>query len=162
MPLEDYLDEDEEVIAKFSQHGIHFYATNKKIIRHRGGSQEEVNMLFYPHIASISVVFHNWIIWILLGAIIFISSFFWGYFLEIFGINDNELFTIITVITIFISISFIAQGIYNYNRCSLTFVVSGFSTTDKMKWNIQRAKLGELKKFVIAVEKEIGKLMEKE
>ena len=158
MPLEDYLDEDEEVMAKFSQHGIHFYATNKKIIRHKGGSQEEVNMLFYPHIASISVVFHNWIIWIITGVIIFILSFFWSDFLKPFGINDSELFTILTIITIIISISFIAQGIYDYNRCSLSFIVSGFSTTDKMKWNIQRAKFDELKKFVIAIEKEIGRL----
>jgi len=115
-------------------------------------------MLFYPHIASISVVFHNWIIWIITGVIIFILSFFWSDFLKPFGINDSELFTILTIITIIISISFIAQGIYDYNRCSLSFIVSGFSTTDKIKWNIQRAKFDELKKFVIAIEKEIGRL----
>ena len=85
MPLKDYLDEDEEVIAKFSQYGIDFYATNKKIIRHKGGSQEKVDMLFYPHIVSLSMIFHNWIGWIIAGVVIFILSFFWGYFLEIFG-----------------------------------------------------------------------------
>ena len=158
--MEDYLDEDEEILAKFSQYNINFYATNKKIIRHKSGSKERVDMLFYPHIASVSIVFHSWIEWIVAGAILFILSFFWDKFLEPSGINDNELFTILAIFTIIFSISLIAQGIYNYNKCSLNFIVSGFSTTDKIKWNIQRAKYNELKKFVIAIKSKIEKEMD--
>ena len=162
MALEDYLQDDEEIIAKIEQGKVGFYATNKKIMRYEKGEAtgRKVDMLFYPHIASISITFHSWIGWIIAGAILLILSFFWDDLLKPLGINDNEIFTLLMVITIIIAISFIAQGIYNYNRCSLNFLVAGFSTTDKMKWNIQRAKFGELKKFVRVIQKKITTHME--
>jgi len=159
MAMEDYLQDDEEIIAKIEQGNVGFYATNKKIMRYEKGEAtgRKVDMLFYPHITSISIVFHSWIGWIITGAILFILSFFWDKILEPLGIEDKEIITILTILTIIISISLIAQGIYNYNRCSLNFVVTGFSTTDKIKWNIQRVKFNELKKFVKAIDKGISK-----
>ena len=153
MTLEDYLQDDEEIIAKIEQGNIGFYATNKKVMRYEKGEAGKVDMLFYPHIASVSITFHSWLGWIIAGVILCVLSFFWDDFLKPLGINDSELFTILMILTIIIAISLIAQGIYNYNRCSLNFLVAGFSTTDKMKWNIQRIKFGELKEFVKAIQR---------
>jgi len=59
----------------------------------------------------------------------------------------------LTIISALISVLIIIQGIYNLNRSSLNFIIAGFSTTDKMKWNIQRARLNELRKFVKAIQR---------
>ena len=123
MTLEDYLQDDEEIIAKIEQGNIGFYATNKKVMRYEKGEAGKVDMLFYPHIASVSITFHSWLGWIIAGVILCVLSFFLDDFLKPLGINDNELFTILMIFTIIIAISLIAQGIYNYNSCKQNILI---------------------------------------
>jgi len=162
MTLENYLQENEEVIAKVSQRNVKFYATNKKIIRHQGNTlSEKVDMIFYPHISSISITsyLYNGIALIIAGIILLIFSFtYFDDLLKIFDISNNELVGMPTIIFVLFSVGIIIQGIYNLKRSSLNFVIAGFSTTDKIKWNIQRAKLNELRKFVKAIQ---GKVAER-
>jgi len=171
MTLERYLQEDEEVIAKVSQGNINFYATNKKLIRYQKDIlSEKIDMIFYPHISSISITsyLYNGIAWIIAGILLLIFSFtYFDDLLKIFDISDNELIGALTIISALISVLIIIQGIYNLNRSSLNFIIAGFSTTDKMKWNIQRARLNELRKFVKAIQRkatehlvEIERIME--
>lgn len=169
MALEDYLQDDEEIIAKVFVGNTKFYATNKKLIRYEESIlSEKIDMIFYPHIASISITsyLYNGIGWIIAGIILLIFSFtYFDDVLKMFEISDKELISIFTIILVLFSIIVIIQGIYNLGRASLNFVISGFSTIDKMKWNIHRAKLNELRKFVRTIDEEkskIGKIMEEE
>ncbi len=163
MALEDYLQDDEEIIAKVFRGNTKFYATNKKVIRYQESIlSEKIDMIFYPHIASISITsyLYNGIAWIIAGIMLLIFSFtYLDDFLRMLDITEKETITFFTVLFIIFTITVILQGIYNLGRASLNFIVAGFSTTDKMKWNIQRAKSNELRKFVKIIQKEIAKYL---
>jgi len=159
MTLESYLQEDEEVIAKVSQGNVKFYATNKKLIRYQEGVlSEKIDMMFYHHISSISITsyLYNGIAWIIAGILLLIFSF--TYFDDLLKILELEQWFVVgfTIAFVIFSISVILQGIYNLNRFSLNFIIAGFSTTDKIKWSIQRAKLSELRKFVKAIQRKVA------
>jgi len=113
MTLESYLQEDEEVIAKVSQGNVRFYATNRKLIRHQEGVlSEKIDMIFYPHISSISITsyLYNGIALIIAGIILLIFSFtFFDDLLKIFDIFDDESIVIFSIAFAIISISIVVQ-----------------------------------------------------
>ena len=101
MNIENYLSDDEEILSKvvskdIGERKVHFYATNKRIIRHQKGLlSEKIDSLNYRHIISVSLESPSYI-WIALLGIVFILLIPLGFSV------GNDIFLFISGISFFI------------------------------------------------------------